>query len=172
MGSGGSILQIAEHWTMSFGCSISDILLCGRIGYKIHEHIKEGPTHCADFARDLRFLAVLIVRVGYKAEQRAKSMAEDDYKVLESVITECWQFLWTHLLDEHPPRWEKRHAHLTEQPFDIPLPGYLSSYLQRSLGKLTVRLRQAKYSMRMVKDRERMTILTHKLLALSLMSDE
>ena len=130
---------------MSFGCSVSDIILCGRLAYTIYERVKEGPQKWADFAKDLHFFSHLVVRTASVVEHHADSLTPSENYPIQSLISDCWSFLWTTLLDESAPTkesgWYRRKLH----------PSLVQGHLGAVTHYPTYRFHQALSKFRLIK---------------------
>ena len=86
---------------MNFGSSIGDIILCGKLAYDLYHALKDGPTHCAEFAADLRHFSIMLTRVSDKREFIQTRLQPTASKELVEFVDECWKFLWISMNKAH-----------------------------------------------------------------------
>ena len=83
---------------MSFGFSVTDVCMCGKIAYDLYRFFKDGPSQCADFAKDLEHFSVIVDRAVWIFQFEESSLTLREKRIIQDVVSDCWAFLWTHIL--------------------------------------------------------------------------
>lgn len=165
---------------MSFGFSITDIFMCGKLAYDLYWVFMDGPSQCAEFAKDLEHFSVIINRAVWILRYEESSLTLQEKRMIQDVVSDCWAFLWTHIL-KHQQRgmstlgnrydFPGYRSILPQQDTPISTTRILSSrQMEELFHHAAFRFRKAGYASRLKEYREQLQRLTNKLLAMQVLS--
>ena len=166
---------------MSFGWGMSDIYLCGRLAKTIYDHFKEGPGLSAEFAADLRLFACLLERTAWFMGHTHDFLTPYTRGAVQDLFSDCWKFMWTHLLEQRPPvtanskatgpaeaRASDSYLSAASMKDQHASPRIRWSSLEEHIKQAHTRLKQAKDVSKLVKAGEKLRSLSQKLLAFTI----
>lgn len=88
---------------MSFGFSVSDIILCARLAYKLYDEFKQAPGACREFARDLLLFHQVLLKTKSTIECEISNLNHSDQAALEACLDSCKELLYEQICATKAP---------------------------------------------------------------------
>ena len=105
---------------MSFGFSVSDIVLLGRQAHRLYTEIKEAPEICESFRKEVHLFSETLIRTALLLLDQASALEEKDAKTLKACIHSCKELIYIQILDIETPSSEVTSSYewtyLTSKP--------------------------------------------------------
>lgn len=87
---------------MSFGFSVSDIILCARLAYKLYDEFKQASGACQEFAQELLLFHQVLLKTKSTFECQSISLKDSDLAALGACIKSCAELLYVQIMGAHP----------------------------------------------------------------------
>ena len=109
---------------MSFGFSVSDIIVCARLAYRLYDQLKQAPGACQEFARDLLHFHNVLMTTNSTIEFEVGHLNHPDKAALSACLDSCKELLYVQIMGT-----QKVPEDLEEVGFDEddPLSGFLKN---------------------------------------------
>ena len=82
---------------MSFGFSVSDIVGCARLAYRLYDEFRQAPGACQDFSRELLLFHQVLMKTRSTASQ-LKRLGSVDQAALNSCLDSCKELLYVQIM--------------------------------------------------------------------------
>lgn len=86
---------------MSFGFSVSDIVGCARLAYKLYDEFKQAPGACQEFARELLLFHQVLLKTKSTIECETSHLNHSDQAALGACLDSCRELLYVHIMGAH-----------------------------------------------------------------------
>ena len=86
---------------MSFGFSVSDIIGCARLAYRLYDGFKQAPGACQDFARDLLLFYNVLMKTKSTIELEVGHLNHPDKAALSACLDSCKELLYVQIMGIH-----------------------------------------------------------------------
>lgn len=83
---------------MSFGFSVSDIVLCARLTYRLYDEFKQAPGACQEFARELLLFHQVLLKTKSTIECDLNRLSHSDQAALGACLDSCKELLYGQIL--------------------------------------------------------------------------
>lgn len=88
---------------MSFGFSVSDIILCARLAYRLYDEFKHAPGACQEFARELLLFHQVLLKTKSTIECEISNLNHSDQAAFEACLVSCKELLYEQICASKVP---------------------------------------------------------------------
>ena len=137
---------------MSFGFSVSDIVGCARLAYRLYDEFRNAPEACQTFAQELLLFHQVLMKIKSTIESEAGHLDHSDQAALSACLDSCKELLYVQIMGANmvPTKSDDMSLYMHESyPFHIHphrfrlLQGWLQRFGERSFALRIPKLQRA-----------------------------